>query len=838
MSLFVTGVRFLNINQTIMAKNLLCCVLFFSTCFISAQIKGHITDQNNEALPFVNILIENSYKGTTSNDDGYYELNITTPNTYTIAYSYLGYKTVKKTVTIQSFPYELDITLVEESVSLNEVVIDADNDPANAIMRQAVAKREENLAKINSFKADFYSRGLIKIKDAPKKIMGQEVGDLGGGLDSTRSGIIYLSETISKIQFLSPDKLKENITASKISGNSNGFSFNSALDVDFNFYKNTISFGNEIISPIANNAFGYYRYKLEGVFYDDRGNLINKISVIPKRKNDPVFSGFIYIVEDQWNIFALELNITGTQARIPMVDVIALQQSFSYSESDDIWALISQSIDFKYALFGIKGEGRFTAVYSNYDFNLGLTRNDFSREIVAYEKQANKKDSIFWNTVRPVPLTLEERTDYIKKDSIQTLHESKPYLDSLDRVKNRFKLGNILGYTYQNSHKDYRLGYDIPLTGLQFNTVQGYTVDANLFYTKNYDDYNRFLRASGTLQYGFSDERLRATGALLYKFNSFSNSFLRLSGGVSTEQFNPSNPISPLINSVSTLFFEDNYIKLYDKSYVALDYSEELFNGLRLYAGLSYERRNALFNTTDQTFFNEKDDAYTSNNPLDISAFGIAPFETHHIVKGNITARINFGQEYLSYPDAKYNVGNDDYPTLYLGYETGFGATNSDYNFSQVKASLTQSFSIKDKGRLNYNLKAGTFINAEDIAFMDYQHFNGNQTHVSTEGNYTNVFNNLDYYAASTNDSYFESHLEHDFNGFLLGKLPLLNTLNFNLVIGAHILATPDFKPYQEYSVGIDNIGWGKWRFLRVDYLRSYQSGFQSDAIVFGLKFF
>ena len=90
----------------------------------------------------------------------------------------------------------------------------------------------------------------------------------------------------------------------------------------------------------------------------------------------------------------------------------------------------------------------------------------------------------------------------------------------------------------------------------------------------------------------------------------------------------------------------------------------------------------------------------------------------------------------------------------------------------------------------------------------------------------------------STNKSYVELHAEHDFNGFLLGKIPLINKLNFNLIAGAHFLSTPDNKPYQEYTIGIDNIGWGKFRFLRIDYLRSYQSGFQSDAIIFGLKFF
>jgi len=143
---------------------------------------------------------------------------------------------------------------------------------------------------------------------------------------------------------------------------------------------------------------------------------------------------------------------------------------------------------------------------------------------------------------------------------------------------------------------------------------------------------------------------------------------------------------------------------------------------------------------------------------------------------------------------------------------------------------------VADKGRFDYNIKAGMFFGGEDIAFVDYQHFNGNQTQIGT-GSYLNVFNNLPYYAASTNDSYLEMHAEHDFNGFLLGKVPLLKKLNFNLVIGAHALATPENRPYQEYTIGLDNIGWGKFRLLRIDYLRSYQSGFQSDAILFGLKF-
>ena len=153
-------------------------------------------------------------------------------------------------------------------------------------------------------------------------------------------------------------------------------------------------------------------------------------------------------------------------------------------------------------------------------------------------------------------------------------------------------------------------------------------------------------------------------------------------------------------------------------------------------------------------------DFYTSNNPLNETAFGIAPFVNHNIAKLNISARINFAQNYLSYPDSKFNIGNDKYPTLVLGYEKGFSSTNSVYNFDQIKARVSQSFTISDKGRFNYNIRAGQFFNADDIAFVDYKHFNGNQTHVSTAGNYTNVFNDLNYYTASTNDNYLEAHVE------------------------------------------------------------------------------
>jgi hypothetical protein len=51
-----------------------------------------------------------------------------------------------------------------------------------------------------------------------------------------------------------------------------------------------------------------------------------------------------------------------------------------------------------------------------------------------------------------------------------------------------------------------------------------------------------------------------------------------------------------------------------------------------------------------------------------------------------------------------------------------------------------------------------------------------------------------------------------------MNKIPLLNKLNLN--IGAHALSIPDKKPYSEMSIGLDNIGIGKFKMFRIDYVR------------------
>lgn len=92
-----------------------------------------------------------------------------------------------------------------------------------------------------------------------------------------------------------------------------------------------------MISPIASNALNYYNYKLESTFFDDKNKMVNKIKVSAKRDSEPVFEGYIYIVEDSWAIYAVELDIKGYRIKEDFLDVMTLKQNFSYNNNSKIW---------------------------------------------------------------------------------------------------------------------------------------------------------------------------------------------------------------------------------------------------------------------------------------------------------------------------------------------------------------------------------------------------------------------------------------------------------------------------------------------------------------------
>ena len=820
-----------------MKKAALLLLLFISSITI-AQVKGKITDVNNKPLSFVSIYLDKTVTGTTSNDNGDYILDLNKTGNYTIVFQFLGYKTLKKEINITAFPFKLNVKLEEENIKLDEISISTKDNPANKIIRNVIANKDKNTDKFAEYTAKFYSRGLYRIKDAPEKFLGQSLGDFGGGLDSTRSGIVYLSETFSEIEFQKkPKNFKEKIIASKVSGRDNGISFNRAEEANINFYDNSVEFGNYLVSPISTNAFSYYKYKLVGTFYDKNEKLINKINIIPKREGDAVFKGFVYIVEDDWALYGADVTVTGAQVNIPIVDFLKLKQNYNYSEGNDAWVLISQSIDFKVNAFGFKFDGRFSSAYSNYNFKPNFSETNFTNEVLTFEKEATEKDSVFWNTLRPVPLTSEEVKDYQIKDSIKVVRKSKKYLDSVNKKQNKLNLlSPITGYTYRNSYEKWGLSFNGLIEKFSFNTVQGFHTSLGVGYYKRLNDKGKWWAAGVDVNYGFSDKRARPTFYFSKKWDNISRPRMYITGGIATAQFNRRNPIKKLDNLIRSLTRRLNYIKIYEKEFARIGYSEEIKNGIYFSSSLEFANRKPLFNTTNYSFAKQsKNDPYTSNNPIEPNNFTSSVFTEHKIATLNVGATFVFGQKYLSYPDRKFNLEDSKFPTLSVNYRKTFAADNSEFNADLFTASIKQNINTGNSGKLFYYLRAGAFLKQKDIAFMDNLQVKGNQMFIVTDSNRKNNFGLLDYYRFFTNDKYAEGHVEHNFKGSVLGKIPLLNRLNFHLIAGAKTMFMANTKPHSEVSLGLENVGFGKWRFFRVDYIQSFHSGGEKAGVLLGI---
>jgi len=91
----------------------------------SGKITGIITDAENVPLIGVNVFIDNSNMGASTNEDGFYVILNVPPGTYTIVTSYIGYKTIRVTdvrVSIDLTRY-VDLKMEAEIISSGEEVL-------------------------------------------------------------------------------------------------------------------------------------------------------------------------------------------------------------------------------------------------------------------------------------------------------------------------------------------------------------------------------------------------------------------------------------------------------------------------------------------------------------------------------------------------------------------------------------------------------------------------------------------------------------------------------------------------------------------------------------------
>jgi hypothetical protein len=808
------------------------CLLLVPFALEATPVRGKVFSELSIPLPFATISVKGTTTGVTANSEGDYQLELK-PGTYTLICQHVGYEKREKIIEVAQEALSINFVLKAVRLMLDEVVVkQGSEDPAYAIIRQAIAKRSEHLNEVTAFDCNVYIKGLLRLRKYPKKILGQRIIFEDG--DTSANKIIFLSETIAKYSFTAPNKEKVDVVSTRVSGQADGFGFGNAQLISF--YENNVQISRVLnprgfVSPIADNALQFYRYKYEGAFFED-GIQINKIRVIPKRTYEPLFSGVINIIENEWRIHSIDL-LLNKSSQLELLQSLHIEQVY-VPVANHIWMIQSQTIFPEVKQFGFDAYGYFTTHYSQYEIDPKWSRDHFNKTVLRYGKESNKRSLEYWDSIRPLPLLDDEIRDFTRKDSLEKRRQDPAYLDSLDRAQNKLTPVGLIfnGQFLRKRSKNLSYNYDPLLRSVGFNTVEGWYGRLAVSVEKDLGG-RKSIRLSPVLRYGFGNGHFNAFATANYRFGTRYVNDISVSGGKRVYQFNNVNPIPPLLNSIQTLFNGYNYMKIYEARFLEVQYVKGAGSGFTLGGALQYQNRSPLENTDTSTFWGSSDNKenLTANFPTEISQSNISP---HQAAVFTLTVSYRPGTKYIELPDRVINIGSK-YPLLSVSYSRGLrNLLGSDVEFDRWRFSIQQNLNMKLAGEFRYRFVMGGFISSAKVELPDYQHFYGNRVLVATP--YLNSFQLAPYYDRSNKDKFFAiAHIEHHFNGLLTNKIPVVKKLNLRLVAGSNAFYTRSDKYYVEFFAGIDNI----FKIIRVDYVFAYRDNrYFDNGIKIGIRGF
>jgi hypothetical protein len=788
------------------------------------QISGTVKDTLGEPVSFASVYIKGTTKGTSANIDGIYVLKVN-PGQVTLVFKAIGFKPAEKTISTTETT-QADLTMTAESYSLKGVTISANaEDPAYAVMRQAIRKRRSHLVEVKEFSCSVYIKGLQKLMGAPKKFFGRDI-EKTLDLDTNRKGILYLSESQSIYNYHRPDKIHEVMISSKVAGRNNAFSFNKASDLNINFYNNmvleNVLTSRGFVSPVADNALFYYRFKLLGQS-NYSGEVINKIQVTPRREHDPAFRGIIYITDNSWRILGTELYLTKNTG-INLVDTLNITQQFIKVEN----TYMPSNINFKFKgdVFGFKFEGYYLGVYNNYNLQPKFPKGFFNGELLKIPSTVNKKDSAYWATNRPIPLTEEESTDYVRKDRIAKRKLSKSYLDSIEKVNNKFTITKLLlsSYSINDRYNKHYLKLDPVLKSIFYNTVEGFGINYGATYLQELPNYKSYT-IRPEVRYGFANNVFSANvrGTYIYDPEKRANVSLNVGSGI--YDLNRYGTMNLLSNTLNSLFFERNYPKFFQRKFINAGTSRELATGLQASFNLEYTKNIDLMNHSDYKFVEHEDREFTSNNPLHPTSEQRL-FPDYRALTTNLIVTYSLGRKFITRPEGRF-YQEPRLPTLQLNYRKGIkNALGSDVDYDLLSLEISQERINEGLyGYTSFMISGGKFLNNSKLYYPDTKQFRGNNSLTSLPE--LRRFQFLDFYAYSTDRQFLEAHVEQNFAGLITNKIPLIRKLKLEEVLGFNYLTQPDKKNYKEFYFGLQRLIFRATYGFAYDGTKKVQQGFR-----------
>jgi len=380
---------------------LLIILAAFSSTFAQKTFTGFVLDaRTGKTLPNANIQIENTYRGTITNNDGKYTLKIYKLPA-SIIVTYIGYNSKKISLT-ESSPSSLTIKLTPTVIQLKPITV-SDEDPAVNIIRKIIRNKKRWLESLNTYQVDAYTRMSL----------------------SNDSGIVSIAESCSKMFWDKNKGSKEIIISRKESSNltsNENFAFASNLQ---NLYDDNISVAGYNIVGVTNpKALKYYNFTLEN-YRSFNGKTLYDIRVTPKSKFQPLFKGRISVVDEDYAIIDVDLTPSDAILFPPPFKNFNIHYKQQFRNFGHIfWLPVDMRLEggIKLGMVGLEiPEIKFSqiSIFTDYKVNKVLP------DTLVKSKKHILVDSLSIRTNRiteaPVPLTKEEDRAYQKLDSTMTL---------------------------------------------------------------------------------------------------------------------------------------------------------------------------------------------------------------------------------------------------------------------------------------------------------------------------------------------------------------------------------------------------------------------------------
>ena len=157
-----------------MKRIIILVISFLSIYNLNAQqiITGTVTDSRKDAIVGVNVYIENTYSGTTTDSLGRFKLELENISNKTIIISFIGYKTFELKLNEQSVNQNINVKLNETTNNINSVVITAGAFEASD-EKKSITMRPLDIVTTASSAGDIY--GALNTMPGTQKV-GEEGG--------------------------------------------------------------------------------------------------------------------------------------------------------------------------------------------------------------------------------------------------------------------------------------------------------------------------------------------------------------------------------------------------------------------------------------------------------------------------------------------------------------------------------------------------------------------------------------------------------------------------------------------------------------------------------------